>query len=160
MPDPNDRDEYEDAEESTGPLHGLVIGPPFAIATECGLLTRDDAAKIPGCCACVSCDNCGQSFRVDLLSDKGLHACPKCQLEYTSVLIVAVADDYTILQQALDTVLVSNGIRVPNPDGDDDQGDGDEGDDDDQLGEPDAPDDDATEQDLDQGDDREAEPNR
>jgi hypothetical protein len=131
--DDDEAPELEDApaerEQNRGPLHGVMVGPPFAIASDCGLVPRDDTKKVPGCCACLSCDGCGQLFRIDLLSSKGMHACPKCRAEYTSVLIVAASDDPTILQHALDTVLASNGLRAQNPDDDDDEGD-DEGDDD------------------------------
>lgn len=95
-----------------GPLHGILMGPPFALATDCGLVQRNDDKHIPGCCACLSCDACGQLFRIDLLSTKGNHACPKCRLEYTSALIVATADDHTMLQYALDTVLRAHAARA------------------------------------------------
>jgi len=122
----------EDRDDNPGQLEGLLIGPPFATALDCDLLDRDDKRKVPGCCACLKCDACGQQFRINLLSASGFHACPKCKLEYTSVLIVATADDHTILQHALETVLRSNGIAI-NPDGDDDEA-GD--DDDDSAAEP------------------------
>lgn len=112
-------------------LEGLPIGPPFALATDCSLLEPNTKKKIEGCVACIQCDACGQQFRISLLS-AALHACPKCKLEYTSVLIIATADDDQILGDAFRTVLRSNGLMQSNPDDDDDQGDDD--DDDDQAG--------------------------
>lgn len=134
-PDENAGEFDEDDETERGPLHGILIGPPFAIATDCGLVVRNDEKRIPGCCACLSCDQCGQLFRIDLLSDKGMHACPKCKLEYTSVLIVATADDHTMLQYALETVL-----RSQNPGGEPDDEQGGEDDDPSDLGDEGDPD--------------------
>jgi hypothetical protein len=123
--DDDDHDDDRDNNPDRGPLHGVLIGPPFALATDCGLVKRNDAKQIPGCCACLSCDSCGQVFRIDLLSAVGNHACPKCKLEYTSILIVATADDHTMLQYALEQT-IENGRRVNGGDDDDDGDDGDD----------------------------------
>ena len=138
-----DDDDRDDNPESRGPLHGVLIGPPFALATDCGLVKRNDEKQIPGCCACVACDNCGQVFRIDLLSAAGNHACPKCKLEYTSILIVATADDHTMLQYALEQT-IENGRRVNGNEGEQSAHQVDDGDDD-LDDEEDPVDDDATE---------------
>lgn len=146
-PDDDELGDDGDDDEPRGPLHGILIGAPFALATDCGLVQRNDEKKIPGCCACLSCDSCGQVFRIDLLSTKGNHACPKCRLEYTSMLVVAVADDDTMLQYALETVLAQNGMAMPNPEGQaPGPGEGDDEDlgDDEPGGEDDEPGDDAS----------------
>lgn len=122
----------------------LVIGAPFAIGADCSLLSRNDRAAVPGCCACIECDQCSQQFRLDLLADGGPTACPKCKTEYTTLLIVARTDDREVLRDALEHVLRANGIEVPtaNPDGEGDDDEDDEGelgadDDDDQGGDDD-----------------------
>jgi hypothetical protein len=117
---------------------GLPIGDPFAMATDCSLLQPDPKRKIEGCVACIQCDACGQLFRINLLG-KALHACPKCKLEYTSVLIVAVTDDDQILRDAFRTVLRSNGIALGADDDDGDEYDDDDGG---ELGDDDQADDD------------------
>lgn len=128
-----DDDEYEDddggAVEGLGAqlagLEGLPIGPPFAMATDCALLPPNPQRKVEGCIACIQCDACGQQFRVNLLGT-ALHACPKCKLEYTSVLIVATSDDDQILGDAFRTVLRSNGLLGANPDDEEEEDDDDE----------------------------------
>ena len=127
-----DEDDRDDNPGERGPLRGVLIGPPFALATDCGLVKRNDEKQIPGCCACVSCDNCGQVFRIDLLSAAGNHACPKCKLEYTSILIVATADDHTMLQYALEQT-IENGRRVNGNLGDESVDQVEDGDDDEDL---------------------------
>jgi hypothetical protein len=104
-------------------LEGLPIGPPFAMATDCSLLDADPKRKVEGCIACIQCDACGQAFRINLLGSS-THVCPKCKLEYTSVLIVAVTDDDQILGEAFKTVLRSNGLLGDaNPDDDEEDDD-------------------------------------
>lgn len=120
-------DERDDEPQAGGGLQGLMaggglpIGAPFAMATDCSLLQPNPKRKIEGCVACIQCDACGQQFRINLLG-QALHACPKCKLEYTSVLIVAVTDDDQILRDAFKTVLRSNGIATGDDDDDDDEG--------------------------------------
>lgn len=123
----DERDDDDGAElgSQLAGLEGLPIGPPFALATDCSLLSPDPKKKIEGCVACIQCDACGQLFRISLLGS-ALHACPKCKLEYTSILIVATADDDQILGDAFKTVLRSNGLL-----GSDDDDDGHDDDDDD-----------------------------
>jgi hypothetical protein len=83
-------------------------------------------------------------FRIDLLSELGNHACPKCKLEYTSILIVATADDHTMLQYALETTIANGRIANGGADGELDQvDDGDDLDGDEDL-DGDALEDDAT----------------
>ena len=131
-------------------LPDLLIGAPFAIGSDCALLSRNDKAKIPGCCACVECDQCSQSFRIDLLAGGGKqpHACPGCRTEYTSLLIVARPDDREVLRDALEHVLRANGydVALANPDGEGDDDDG-QGDDDGELGDDDSDDDDGSDDD-------------
>lgn len=114
-----------------GDAPALVIGAPCAFSADCDLMTRDDKRRVVGCAACVQCE-CGQPFRVDLLSE-AMHGCPKCKREYTSLLIVARAEDRTVLQDAMEHVLAVNGIDVrdSNPDDGDDDDDDDQDDDDD-----------------------------
>lgn len=127
----DDDDDAHDPAELGGQLaglEGLPIGPPFALATDCSLLEPNPSKKIEGCVACVQCDACGQMFRISLLGS-AMHACPKCKLEYTSILIVATADDDQILGDAFKTVLRSNGMLGADDDDEHDDDDGEPADD-------------------------------
>lgn len=111
-------------------LEGLVLGPPFAQAGDCELLERDQASKCESCglpemhgATCIVRCECGQMFRVDLLSS-GSKPCPaNCGRNYTHVLLVANVVDDEIFADAVTQILRNNGFEVAaHPDEDDDEG--------------------------------------
>jgi hypothetical protein len=130
-------------------LAGLVLGPPFAQAGDCELLERDPSSKCESCglpevhgATCIVRCECGQMFRVDLLSS-GAKPCPaNCGRNYTHVLLVANVVDDEIFADCVTQILRSNGFEVAQSPDDDDDGDPADGDDDDDgQGEPDDDDD-------------------
>jgi hypothetical protein len=78
------------------------------------LLTRESAedrqrnpgTSVQGCIATVGC-GCGQPFVMDLLTDN-IKSCPGCGQSYTSLLVVAAADDDQIFGDVLDHLRVVN----------------------------------------------------
>ncbi len=106
----------------------LPMGNPFALSGVDAqhnpiLLEADNTGDVPGCFASLECD-CGQAFKVNLLSDhRAPSACPKCSATYTHVLIVAGADDPEIFAHAFRQVLINNGYADDDDDPDDDNPD-------------------------------------
>jgi hypothetical protein len=118
------RDDDEDDDDDP------PIGEPFAVSNGCDLLQVTPGVPgvspgIPGCFASVRCD-CGQAFKVDLLSS-GVKPCSGCGTPYSHVLLVAPCTSREIVGEFLDAV-----EGVDDGDDDDDQGDDDDdqGDDD------------------------------
>lgn len=111
LPDAEHSDEQPDDYQEMQ----IVLGPPFAIAHDCGLVeagaevkTQNGRATSPGAYCTISCDDCGTVFRANLLS--GEHKqCPGCSAEYTTALLVARSDDDEILIAALETVFIQAG---------------------------------------------------
>jgi hypothetical protein len=100
----------------------LVVGPPFAISHDCDLLTAHEAA--PGCVIVMRCD-CGQVFKANLLAP-GPKRCPKCRVAYTHLLLVARADDASIVSEAMTQVLDANGYAIPGEEDEDEDEDDEE----------------------------------
>jgi hypothetical protein len=109
----------------SGEAPQLTIGEPFAIAEDVDLLDVSEAK--PGCVAIVRCDtdDCGQPFRINLLT-QGVKHCPRCKVGYSHVLLVARADNVEIIGAAMTQVLQSNGYDVPQGDEEDEGEEGDE----------------------------------
>jgi hypothetical protein len=114
-------------------LEGLTIGPPFAMTSDCELVDRggDDCGdcgqpEVSGSVSIVQCE-CGQVFRINLLSS-GVKPCPaQCGRVFTHLLLVTTQDDDQVFADASMQVLRANGYTVqapgddePEPDDDDD----------------------------------------
>lgn len=114
------------------PLPPMVIGEPFVIADGLELLDVPADGRHPGCVLVVRCEGeeaapCGQPFMIPILSP-GVKTCPRCQRQYTYLMVVAPVDDDDIVHDALHQILRANGYPVPDDEGDD------EGDEDDDQG--------------------------
>lgn len=130
-------------------LEGLTLGPPFAMTADCELVGRGGEQcpdcgqpEVSGAVAIVQCE-CGQVFRIDLLSD-GMKPCPaRCGRVFTHLLLVSTQDDDQVFADAAVQVLRANGVVVQQPDDDDEPDDGagehpdDDDPDDDDTGDPD-----------------------
>jgi hypothetical protein len=123
------------------PPRPVKLGLPFAIATDCELLSPQPP-HVPGAIAAVQCGKCSTPFVLNLLRDQ-VSRCPECKTAYTHALIVAPVDDTASVDAFIETVALANGFAEGEGDGD--EPDGDEGDD--------AGDDDDDDDDDDEGDD-------
>lgn len=127
----NDEQELpEGATEAMGEPPPLVIGAPFAKSHDCELLDVPLPAGSKGCTAVLKCDDCGQKFKINLLSPEVKHCPnPKCRAAFSHVLLVARTDDTEIVTAAMAQVMRANGFEMASPDDEDDEDEG-EGDDD------------------------------
>lgn len=107
MTDPTQpEDDYDAEDEESGMLVGYELGSPSAFSGDCELQPYNVKRPGSGCCAVIECE-CRQMFRIDLLNE-GYSRCPKCQAQYTSLLVICQVGDDTMLQQVFEHLVAQN----------------------------------------------------